>query len=95
MVIKHLVDHYLIYYVYARSKINSSFHFTAISFVHILLIFLLYQMDFIFLEIRGQTKPFALIFVAILIRSLFLLLRDCKICCEDDDEKKLMYKITK
>ncbi len=52
-------------------------------------------MDFIFLEIRGQTKPFALIFVAILIRSLFLLLRDCKICCEDDDEKKLMYKITK
>jgi hypothetical protein len=95
MIIKHLEDLYLIYYVYTPSKINLSFYFTAISFVEISLLFLLYQMDF-FLEIRGQTKPFALIFVAILIYIVyFLYFVTVKNVVKTMMKNKVMYKITK
>ncbi len=85
MVIKHLVDRYLIYYVYTPSKINSSFHFTAITFVQFSLFCLLLEMAF-FLQIRKQTDPSILTGSAIFIFTLFLLYRYCKNSCGDNEE---------
>ncbi len=85
MVIKHLVDRYLIYYVYIPSKINSSFHFTAITFVQFSLFCLLVEIGF-FLQIRKQTNPSILNGIAIFIFTLFLLYRYCKNSCVDNEE---------
>lgn len=63
MIIKHLVDRYNIYYVYQPSKIDGRTHSTAILYVHIALLMMIFQL-FSFMLMRtgySEATGFAMI----------------------------------
>ena len=84
MVTKHLVDRYLIYYVYTPTKINSRIHSLAVLYLHISLYFLLVQLTS-YLTAKKAAHPLNYMRFVIIIFSLALIYRCCKGCYEDID----------
>ncbi len=74
MIVKHLVDRYLIYYVYSPTKINSLIHSTAVIFFHIALYFLHIEVHSFLVN---ETTESLLIKIVIIIFSLSLIYRFC------------------
>lgn len=55
MIIKHLVDRYNIYFVYTPSKISGRIHSTAITFFHIGILMMIFQVfTFCFMTTRNS-----------------------------------------
>jgi len=70
MVIKHIVDRYNIYYVYTPSKINGRIHSTAITFFHIGILMMVFQIfTFAFLK-NSQSDQSKILMIVVIIASL-------------------------
>ncbi|XP_015787260.1 CSC1-like protein 1 [Tetranychus urticae] len=70
MVVKHIVDRYNIYYVYTPSKINGRIHSTAITFFHIAILMMIFQIfTFCFLR-TGQSGLTKVCLVLVIIATI-------------------------
>lgn len=76
MICKHLVDRYNIYHVYTPSKINGRIHSTAMLYVHISLIMMLFQL-FTFLLTKTQYSHVTLFLLVVLLISLLVFSLHC------------------
>lgn len=76
MICKHFVDRYNIYHVYTPSKINGRIHSTAILFVHISLILMLFQV-FTFLVTKTSYSNVTIYSLVVLLISLLVFATHC------------------
>ena len=78
MLVKHLVDRYLIYHAYVVTKIDQRVHTKAVLFVYIAILFLLLQV-FTHLRSMNDVYPSYIIGIALIIHffhTLYKLLQD-------------------